>query len=118
MPNQIVPTGYEQLLRDLKSRIRSAQLKAALAVNQELVLLYWQIGREILQRQGQEGWGTKVIDRLAKDLKQEFPEMKEGLFASQSTALFAQSQTNTLFESVAAQRFQKVYCGSFDRQLL
>jgi len=76
MPNQIVPTGYEQLLRDLKSRIRSAQLKAALAVNQELVLLYWQIGREILQRQGQEGWGTKVIDRLAKDLKQEFPEMK------------------------------------------
>ncbi|MFY7832967.1 MAG: DUF1016 domain-containing protein, partial [Pseudanabaena sp.] len=44
MPNQIVPTGYEQLLRDLKSRIRSAQLKAALAVNQELVLLYWQIG--------------------------------------------------------------------------
>jgi hypothetical protein len=44
--------------------------------------------------------------------------MKEGLFASQSTALFAQSQTNTLFESVASQRFQKVYCGSFDRQLL
>jgi predicted nuclease of restriction endonuclease-like (RecB) superfamily len=40
-----------------------------------LVLLYWQIGREILQRQGQEGWGTKVIDRLAKNLKQEFPEM-------------------------------------------
>ncbi len=76
MPNQIVPADYEQLLRDLKSRIRSAQIKAALAVNRELVLLYWQIGREILQRQGQEGWGTKVIDRLAKDLKQEFPEMK------------------------------------------
>jgi predicted nuclease of restriction endonuclease-like (RecB) superfamily len=76
MPNQIVPADYEQLLRDLKSRIRSAQIKAALAVNRELVLLYWQIGREILHRQGQEGWGTKVIDRLAKDLKQEFPEMK------------------------------------------
>ncbi len=76
MPNQIVPADYEQLLRELKNRIRSAQIKAALAVNRELVLLYWQIGREILQRQGQEGWGTKVIDRLAKDLKQEFPEMK------------------------------------------
>lgn len=56
MSNQIVPADYEQLLRDLKSRIRSAQIKAALAVNRELVLLYWQIGREILQRQGQEGW--------------------------------------------------------------
>ena len=76
MSNQIVPADYEQLLRDLKNRIRSAQIKAALAVNRELVLLYWQIGREILQRQGQEGWGTKVIDLLAKDLKQEFPEMK------------------------------------------
>ncbi|MFZ4557840.1 MAG: DUF1016 N-terminal domain-containing protein, partial [Pseudanabaena sp.] len=60
MPNQIVPADYEQLLRELKNRIRSAQIKAALAVNRELVLLYWQIGREILQRQGQEGWGTKV----------------------------------------------------------
>ncbi|MCA6518402.1 MAG: DUF1016 domain-containing protein, partial [Pseudanabaena sp. M110S1SP2A07QC] len=68
MPNQIVLADYEQLLRELKNRIRSAQIKAALAVNRELVLLYWQIGREILQRQGQEGWGTKVIDRLAKDL--------------------------------------------------
>jgi predicted nuclease of restriction endonuclease-like (RecB) superfamily len=76
MSNQIIPADYEQLLRDLKNRIRSAQIKAALAVNRELVLLYWQIGREILHRQGQEGWGTKVIDRLAKDLKQEFPEMK------------------------------------------
>jgi predicted nuclease of restriction endonuclease-like (RecB) superfamily len=76
MSNQIVLADYEQLLRELKNRIRSAQVKAALAINRELVLLYWQIGREILQRQGQEGWGTKVIDRLAKDLKQEFPEMK------------------------------------------
>lgn len=76
MANQIVPIGYEQLLRDLKDRIRLVQVKAALAVNRELVLLYWHIGREILQRQGQEGWGTKVIERLAKDLKQEFPEMK------------------------------------------
>jgi predicted nuclease of restriction endonuclease-like (RecB) superfamily len=62
-------------LRDLKARIHRAQVKAALAVNRELVLLYWQMGREILTRQQYEGWGTKVVDRLAKDLKQAFPDM-------------------------------------------
>lgn len=68
--------NYEVFLKDLKTRIRQAQVRAALAVNKELIILYWQIGREILTRQQQEGWGTKVIDRLAKDLKREFPEMK------------------------------------------
>jgi predicted nuclease of restriction endonuclease-like (RecB) superfamily len=67
---------YESFLRELKERIRTAQVRAALAVNQELVLLYWQIGREILARQQQQGWGAKVIDRLAKDLKLEFPQMQ------------------------------------------
>ncbi|HWE38502.1 MAG TPA: PDDEXK nuclease domain-containing protein [Isosphaeraceae bacterium] len=69
------PEGYAALLGELKERIRSARLRAALAVNRELVLLYWQIGREILARQGAEGWGTKVIDRLAADLRLEFPDM-------------------------------------------
>ena len=68
--------NYFALLSGLKKRIRSAQLKATLAVNQELILLYWQIGREILARQQVEGWGGKVIDRLAKDLKREFPDMQ------------------------------------------
>lgn len=67
---------YETFLTDLKVRIRSAQVRAALAVNRELVLLYWQIGRDILARQRQQGWGAKVIQNLSKDLKQEFPEMK------------------------------------------
>lgn len=67
---------YEDFLRDLKNRIRTAQVRAALAVNRELVLLYWQVGRDILNRQQQQGWGAKVIDKLAKDLKAEFPEMK------------------------------------------
>ena len=67
---------YFVLLDDLKSRIRSAQVKAALAVNQELMLLYWHIGREILMQQQAQGWGSKVIDRLSKDLKREFPDMK------------------------------------------
>jgi predicted nuclease of restriction endonuclease-like (RecB) superfamily len=71
-----LPAGYAELLEDLKARIRQAQVRAALSVNRELVLLYWHIEREILQRQQQEGWGAKVIDRLARDLAREFPEMK------------------------------------------
>ncbi|GAA6619296.1 YhcG family protein [Scytonema sp. NUACC26] len=69
-------SNYDAFLSTLKQRIRTAQVRAALAVNQELVLLYWQIGREILQRQQEEGWGTKVIERIAKDLKREFPDIK------------------------------------------
>jgi predicted nuclease of restriction endonuclease-like (RecB) superfamily len=69
-------TNYDAFLSTLKQRIRTAQVRAALAVNKELVLLYWQIGKEILQRQQDEGWGTKVIERLAKDLKREFPDIK------------------------------------------
>jgi predicted nuclease of restriction endonuclease-like (RecB) superfamily len=68
--------NYSELLDGLKQRIRTAQVRAALAVNQELILLYWQIGREILERQQQESWGSKVIQRLAKDLKREFPDIK------------------------------------------
>jgi predicted nuclease of restriction endonuclease-like (RecB) superfamily len=68
--------SYQELLARLKDQIRTAQVRAALAVNRELVLLYWGIGREILQRQAIEGWGSKVVERLAKDLHAEFPEMK------------------------------------------
>jgi predicted nuclease of restriction endonuclease-like (RecB) superfamily len=67
--------GYSSFLQDLKERIRHAQVKAALSVNRELVLLYWQIGREILSRQASEGWGTKVIEQLAQDLRGEFPQL-------------------------------------------
>lgn len=55
--------------------MRAAQVRAVLSVNRELVLLYWHIGREILRCQRNEGWGTKVVERLAKDLRTEFPEM-------------------------------------------
>lgn len=70
------PTGYADWLAELKTRIHSAQQRAALAVNRELVLLYWQIGRDILERQSREGWGAKVIERLAHDLRTAFPDMK------------------------------------------
>ena len=71
-----LPADYATWLAELKSRIRTAQQRAALAVNRELVLLYWQIGQDILARQGREGWGRKVIERLARDLRQAFPTMK------------------------------------------
>ncbi|MBE7542940.1 MAG: PDDEXK nuclease domain-containing protein [Bryobacteraceae bacterium] len=69
-------SAYKALLAGLKRRIQEAQVRAGLAVNRELVLLYWSIGREILVRQDREGWGAKVIDSLARDLHQSFPEMK------------------------------------------
>jgi len=70
------PDGYARWLAELKTRIHSAQQCATLAVNRELVRLYWQIGRDILHRQAEQGWGAKVIDRLAHDLRTAFPEMK------------------------------------------
>ena len=68
--------SYRDLLTRLKSQIRTAQVRAAVAVNQELVVLYWGIGKEILTRQKEDGWGTRVIERLAKDLRSEFPDMQ------------------------------------------
>lgn len=70
------PIGYADWLAELKTRIHGAQQRAALAVNRELVRLYWQIGRDILERQRREGRGAKVIDRLAHDLRTAFPDMK------------------------------------------
>jgi predicted nuclease of restriction endonuclease-like (RecB) superfamily len=68
--------GYDDFLRGLKERIRGAQIKAALAVNRELVTLYWSVGRDILAEQQRRGWGAKVIDLLAADLRHAFPELK------------------------------------------
>jgi predicted nuclease of restriction endonuclease-like (RecB) superfamily len=77
MPDIVpLPADYAAWLVELKARIHSAQQRATLAVNRELVALYWQIGRDILTRQSNEGWGAKVIERLALDLRNAFPDMK------------------------------------------
>ncbi len=68
-----LPEDYTPWLAELKTRIQQAQQRATLAVNRELVLLYWQIGRDIGERQTAQGWGTKVIERLAHDLRAAFP---------------------------------------------
>ena len=72
----MMPADYGQWLADIKNRVLTARQRAALAVNAELVSLYWHIGRDILQRQSAQGWGSKVIDRLGRDLREAFPEMK------------------------------------------
>lgn len=72
----MMPADYVQWLADIKKRVLTARHKAVLAVNAELVSLYWYIGRDILQRQAAQGWGSKVIDRLGRDLREAFPEMK------------------------------------------
>lgn len=68
--------GYADWLGELKTRIQTARMRAALAVNSELVLLYWEIGRDIIALQQEQGWGAKVIECLATDLRREFPDMK------------------------------------------
>lgn len=68
--------GYAKLLDGIKARVHAARIRAASAVNSELVMLYWHVGREILKRQNDEGWGSKVIDRLSLDLKGEFPDVR------------------------------------------
>nr|NJM02278.1 DUF1016 domain-containing protein [Desulfobacula sp.] len=70
-----LPQGYAVFFSDLKDRITRERIKAVLSANSAMVLLYWDIGRAILERQQTEGWGAKVIDRLSHDLKAAFPDM-------------------------------------------
>ncbi len=67
---------YGNLLSEIKTRIRQAQVKATLSANSEMILMYWDIGRMIQERQDREGWGTAVIPRLARDIRNELPEEK------------------------------------------
>ncbi len=71
-----LPDDYAALLAEVKERVRSAQYGALKAVNKELVSLYWDIGKLIVERQDREGWGKSVVERLANDLQNEFPGVK------------------------------------------
>ena len=75
-PASDTPGDYASWLADLKARIRQERLRVVLASNAVMVLLYWDIGRSILDKQAEQGWGSRVIDRLAGDLREAFPEMK------------------------------------------
>lgn len=76
MNKEIEIIKYQSLLGEIKTAIQHARLRATLTVNAEMILLYWQTGKMIAQRQQQEGWSAKVIPRLAADLQHEFPDLK------------------------------------------
>lgn len=71
-----MPENYGRLLEELKQRITTERLRVTMAANVAMVLLYWDIGQAILERQDSEGWGARVIDRLSNDLSKAFPDMK------------------------------------------
>ncbi|WP_281638274.1 PDDEXK nuclease domain-containing protein [Flavobacterium marginilacus] len=73
---QILDNEYKQWLFELKSKIRSSQIKATLALNAHLVSFYWELGKMIAEKQKTSPWGSKLLDQISKDLKVEFPEMK------------------------------------------
>src|SRR5574337_1197434 len=75
-PRSEVPRGYAKTLGEIKRRIQQERLRVVLAANSAMVLLYWDIGRTILDRQEREGWGARVIDRLATDLREAFSDMQ------------------------------------------
>lgn len=72
--NELESSGYAELLAELKARVRATQFRAARAANVEVLRLYWSVGRDILVRQRDAGWGSRVIDRLSADLRREFPD--------------------------------------------
>ena len=75
MSTELNSKTYAILLQNLKKEISTARIRAHLSVNKEMITLYWSIGNQILERQKQEGWGSKVIENISKDLRGEFPEM-------------------------------------------
>jgi predicted nuclease of restriction endonuclease-like (RecB) superfamily len=74
-PTAALPADYSALLVDIKNRIRTAQIRASLSVNRELIQLYWDIGHLIVERQRAQGWGRSVVERLAADIQKGFPGM-------------------------------------------
>lgn len=83
---------YRELLSEIKSKVRSAQIKAAVSVNRELLKLYWEIGKIISEKQAKAGWGDSIVEMLANDLRCEFPEMsgfsRTNLFSIRKWYLF------------------------------
>ncbi len=73
---QIITQEYKQFLLEIKSKIQSAQLKAHIKVNEEMLKLYWEIGSMIISKQNESSWGDKILENISKDLKKEFPNLQ------------------------------------------
>ena len=75
-PNLIeMSDSYMKFIEEIKTQIQTRRLSVVMNANSSMICLYWTIGKAILDKQQAEGWGAKVIDRMAKDLKDAFPEM-------------------------------------------
>ena len=74
MNNLIIDTKYQTFLRELKLKISRSRIRAALAVNQELIRMYWDLGKKIIEMQKQHSWGSKFLEQLSQDLRNAFPE--------------------------------------------
>lgn len=72
----VEPAAYTELLEQIKTEVRGARIQTARKINTEMIVLYWRIGHTILERQNEQGWGSKVISRLANDLAAEFPNTR------------------------------------------
>lgn len=94
---KINTSEYHEWLKTIKSKIRSAQIKAAIAVNQELIQFYWELGKMIVEKQEESKWGGKLIEQLSKDLKKDFPEMagfsRTNLYAIRKFYIYFSSKT-------------------------
>lgn len=103
--NKIHNPEYSEWLVKLKQRIKSTQIKAALSVNREIILLYWEIGKELFEKQENQGWGNSVVDNLEKDLAAEFPNLKgfsrRNLFYMKSFYSFFKSDFEKVQQLVA-----------------
>src|SRR5258708_4176130 len=105
MAEPLLPSDYLSFLGSRKTQIEQAHLRAISAANKELILLYWHIGREILQRQQDANWNAEAIDKLFQDLHKEFPHMR-GLSPSnlKYMCLFAETyQDEQFIQQVATQ---------------
>lgn len=104
-----LPVGYAETVASLKDQVRAAQLKAQRVVNAAMIELYWGIGRTILERQAAEPWGSRVLERLAGDLRAEFPHMKgfnrRNLFYMRAFALAWEGpeSSNSMVQTLSAQ---------------
>lgn len=102
---EIQGTQYSVWLDDIRQRIRAARLKAALAVNAQLLEVYWELGKEIVQKQNEAGWGDSVLEQLSADLRESFPDMKgfsrRNLYAIRQWYLFYSQAFEFVPRSVA-----------------
>ena len=88
MANITNQTDYSSFLVEIKQQLKSSQIRAIKSVNQEMIMLYFNIGKSIYQKQQELGWGAKVIDNLSRDIKSEFPEL--GGFSTRNMKLMVQ----------------------------